>query len=75
MRRTATCGMTRSTRCAAVSDIRRAPHEGQKPRRVLLHQPVQRGLFRAMALVLNRGAVRRPLGRLADSLHARLPAW
>ncbi|MCA3210754.1 MAG: hypothetical protein ING50_01015 [Burkholderiales bacterium] len=29
--RTATCGMTRSTRCAAVCDMRRAPQKGQQP--------------------------------------------
>ena len=32
--RTGTRGMTWSTRCAAVCDIRRAPHEGQNPRRL-----------------------------------------
>ena len=42
---------------------------------VLLDQAVQRGLFRAMPLVVQRGAVRRPLGLLADGLHARLPCW
>jgi hypothetical protein len=30
-------GMTWSTRCAAVCDIHRAPHEGQKPRRLQLN--------------------------------------
>ena len=34
--RTGTCGMTWSTRCAAVCAIRRAPHEGQNPRRLPL---------------------------------------
>jgi hypothetical protein len=34
--RTGTCGMTWSTRCAAVCDMRRAPHDGQKPRRLQL---------------------------------------
>ena len=34
--RTGTCGMTWSTRCAAVCDMRRAPHEGQNPRRLQL---------------------------------------
>ena len=29
--RTGTCGMTWSTRCAAVCDMRRAPQEGQIP--------------------------------------------
>lgn len=40
---------------------------------VLLDQAVQRGLFRAVTLVLDRGAIRRPLGRPANGLHARLP--
>ena len=45
--------------------------------RVLLHQSVQRGLclLGAVALVVERGAVRRPLGLPADGLHARLPRW
>ena len=34
---------------------------------------VQRGLLRAVALVVDRGAIRRPLGLPADGLHARLP--
>ncbi len=42
---------------------------------VLLHQAVQRGGFRAVALVLDRGAIRRPLGLPADGLHAGLPKW
>jgi hypothetical protein len=29
--RTGTCGMTWSTRCAAVCDMRRAPHDGLQP--------------------------------------------
>lgn len=31
--------------------------------------------IRAMPLVVQRGAIRRPLGLLADSLQARLPMW
>jgi len=45
---------------------------------VLLHQPVQRGLSGAVALVVDRGAVRRPdrrIGLPTDGLHARLPRW
>lgn len=42
-------------------------------RGMLLHQTVQRGQFRAMALVLDRGASRRPLALPADSLLANLP--
>jgi hypothetical protein len=38
---------------------------GEETGRVLLHQAIRRGLLRAVALVLNQDAVRRP---------ARLPA-
>jgi hypothetical protein len=48
---------------------------GEEGGRVLLHQAVQRGLFRAVALAMDRGAIRRPLGLPADGLHARLPKW
>ncbi|MCU0921673.1 MAG: hypothetical protein MUF16_15290 [Burkholderiaceae bacterium] len=41
--------------------------------RVLLHQAVQRGLLGAMALVVDRGAIRRPLGLPANGLHDGLP--
>ena len=44
-------------------------------RGVLLHQAVQRGLFRAVTLVVDRGAIGRPLRLLHRSLHARLPKW
>ena len=43
--------------------------------RVLLHQAVQRDLLGTVAFVLQRGAVRSPLGRSANGLHARLPRW
>ena len=46
---------------------------GEESRGVLLHQAVQRGLFRAVALVVDRGAIRRPLGLPANGLHAGLP--
>jgi len=46
---------------------------GDEGRSVLLHQPVQRGLFRAVTLVVDRGAIRHPLGLPANGLHARLP--
>jgi hypothetical protein len=36
---------------------------------------VKRGLFRAVAFVVDQGAIRRPLGLPADGLHARLPKW
>ena len=42
----------------------------------LLHQAIQRGLLGAVALVVDRGAVRRPDRRVrlpANGLHARLP--
>ena len=51
---------------------------GEEGRSVLLHQAVQRGLLRAVALVVNRGAIRRLLPRTglpANGLHARLPKW
>jgi len=48
---------------------------GEEGRGVLLHQAVQRGLFRAVALVVDWGAIRRPLGLPAGGLHARLPRW
>ena len=48
---------------------------GEEGRGVLLHQAVKRGLFRAVALVVDRGAIRRPLGLLHRGLHARLPKW
>jgi hypothetical protein len=44
-------------------------------RGVLLHRAVQRGLFLAVSLVVDRGAIRRPLRLPADGLHARLPKW
>ena len=46
---------------------------GEEGRGMLLHQAVQRGLFRAVALAVNRGAIRCPLGLLHLGLHARLP--
>ena len=42
---------------------------------VLLHQVAQRGLLRAVALVVNRCAIRRPLGLPADGWHARSLKW
>ena len=41
--------------------------------RVLLHQAVQRGLLGAVAFVVQRGAVRRPLGLPAGGVHDGLP--
>ena len=46
---------------------------GDKAGRALLHQAVQRGLLRLMAFVVDRDAIRRPLGLPADGSHARLP--
>ena len=48
---------------------------GDEGRGQLLHQAVQRGLFRTVSLVVDRGAIRRPLGRPAIGLHARLSKW
>ena len=44
---------------------------GEEGRRVLLHQAVQRGLFRAMTLVVNGGTLRYQCGS-PGSLHALL---
>ena len=41
-------------------------------RGVLLHQAVQRGVFGAVTLVVDRGAIGRPLGLLHRGLHALL---
>ena len=48
---------------------------GEEGRGVLLYQAVERGLFRAVAFVVDQGAIRRPLGLLYRGLHARLPKW
>jgi hypothetical protein len=42
---------------------------GDEAGRVLLHQAVQRGLLGAVAFVVERGAIRRPLGLPANGLH------
>jgi hypothetical protein len=42
---------------------------GNEAGRVLLHQAVQRGLLGAVAFVVERGAIRRPLGLPANGLH------
>jgi hypothetical protein len=47
----------------------------EEVRGVLLHQSVQRGLFREVALVVNRCAIWRPLGLPADCVQARLSKW
>ena len=49
--------------------------QGEEGRGMLLHQSVQRGLLRGVALVVDRGAIWRPLGLPADGLHARLLKW
>ena len=48
---------------------------GEEGRGVLLNQAVQRGRLGAVALVVNRGAIRRPRGLPANGLHAGLPKW
>src|SRR3954452_2501081 len=48
---------------------------GDEAGRVLLHQAGQRGLLGTVALVLDRGAIRRPLWLPADGLHVGLPRW
>ena len=47
----------------------------EKHRGVLLHEAVQRSLFSAVAFVVDRGSMLRPLGLPAAGLHARLPKW
>ena len=44
----------------------------EEGRGVLLQQAVQRGLLGAVALVVDRGAIRLPLGLPTTGLHARL---
>ena len=46
---------------------------GDEGRGVLLHQAVQRGLLRAVTLVVDRCAIRRPVRLLKRGLHAWLP--
>lgn len=41
---------------------------------MLLHQAVQRGLLRSVALVVQRGATGRPLGPSAGGVHDGLPS-
>ena len=45
---------------------------GEESRGVLLHQAVQRGLVGAVALVVDRGTIRRPAWLPNDGLHALL---
>jgi hypothetical protein len=45
---------------------------GEEGGGVLLHKAVQRGLLGAVALVVDRGAIRRPVGLPTDGLHALL---
>ena len=46
---------------------------GEEGRNVLLHQPVEGGLRWAVALLVDRDAIGRPLGLPANGLHAWLP--
>ena len=48
---------------------------GDEAGRVLLHQAVQSGLLRSMALEMDRSAIGHPLGLLADGLHDLLPRY
>ena len=43
---------------------------GEEGRGVLLHQAVQSGLLGAVTLVVDRGAIRHPVGLPTDGLHA-----
>jgi hypothetical protein len=47
----------------------------EESRGMLLHEAVQRCLFWAVALVVGRHAIRRPLGLPANGLRAMLPRW
>ena len=47
----------------------------EEGRSVLQRQAVQRGLFWAVALVVDGGALRCPLGLPANGLHAKLSTW
>ena len=46
---------------------------GDEAGRKLLHQAVQRGLLRAVALLVDRGAIRSPSGLLRRGLRDGLP--
>ncbi len=48
---------------------------GEERRGVLMHRAVQRGLFRAVAFVVDRVAIQRLLRLPADGSHARRPKW
>ena len=45
---------------------------GEEALGVLLHRAVQRGLLGKVALVVDRGAIQRPVGLPTDGLHALL---
>jgi hypothetical protein len=49
------------------------PGVGNEAGRVLLHQTVQRGQLGAMALMVDRGDIQRPLGLPANGAHGGLP--
>ena len=46
---------------------------GEEGRSVLRHQAVQRGLFRAVALVVDRGAIQQPAGAAGRWLARKAP--
>ena len=50
---------------------------GERPEagHMLLHQAVQSGLLRAVALVVDQGAIGSPLGLPVEGLHDGLPLW
>lgn len=48
---------------------------GSEAGRMLLHQAVQRSLLRVVTIVLDRGAIRCPLGLPTDGLQDGLPRW
>jgi hypothetical protein len=48
---------------------------GEEGRGVLLDQALQRGLFRAVPIAVNRGGIRRTRGLSANGSYARLQKW
>ena len=47
----------------------------EEGRGVLLHKAIPHGLLRAVALVVDRGAIRCAVGSPVDGLHTRLTRW
>ncbi len=54
---------------------RAGPGVGAEAGCMLLHQAVKRGPLGAVAFVVERGVIGRPLGLPVDGVHTRLPRW